>query len=44
MEKEKEKLRDHFKDFSFIGTSANPKSFREMAIRELYLEQIGGQK
>ena len=41
MQKMKEKLREEFKNYDFIGCPDNPKTFREMAIREIYFEKKG---
>mmetsp|Transcript_5249 Transcript_5249/g.3967 ORF Transcript_5249/g.3967 Transcript_5249/m.3967 type:complete len:128 (+) Transcript_5249:230-613(+) len=41
LEKEKERIKDKFKEYDFIGASEEPKTFREMVIREVYLEQKG---
>ena len=34
--KNKEKIKREFKDYNFIGASQEPKTFREMVIKEVY--------
>lgn len=36
MEKEREKLIEHFKRRDMIGASSNPQTFREMVIKDIY--------